>query len=129
MMRSGTATLLDRCWQLVLDCLDTEQAPFSKGTFVAFRKRLIDAQMDRRLIERTIELASHTQDFGSRAFRITFPGLLTHGLPPLGSVDAAPTLHQRIRAQRASSSCRFLPATPPVSFPLLLACVWSTILG
>ena len=63
------ATLMDRRWQLVLDCLDTEQAPFSKGTFVAFRKRLIDAQMDRRLIERTIELARHTQEFGSRALR------------------------------------------------------------
>ncbi|MBO0783573.1 MAG: transposase [Ktedonobacteraceae bacterium] len=56
------ATLMDRRWQLVLDCLDTEQAPFSKGTFVAFRKRLIDAQMDRRLIERTIELASQSQE-------------------------------------------------------------------
>lgn len=63
------ATLMDRRWQLVLDCLDTEQAPFSKGTFVAFRKRLIDAQMDRRLIERTIALASHTQEFGARALR------------------------------------------------------------
>ena len=60
---------MDRRWQLVLDCLDTEQAPFSKGTFVAFRKRLIDTQMDRRLIERTIEQALHTQEFGSRALR------------------------------------------------------------
>jgi transposase len=63
------ATLMDRRWQLVLDCLDTEQAPFSKGTLVAFRKRLIDAQMDRRLIERTIEVASQRQEFGSRALR------------------------------------------------------------
>src|SRR5215470_3627532 len=63
------ATLMDRRWQLVLDCLDTDQAPFSKGTFVAFRKRLIDAQMDRRLIERTIELANHIQEFGARALR------------------------------------------------------------
>jgi hypothetical protein len=46
------ATQMDRRWQLVLDCLDTEQAPFGKGTLVAFRKRLIEAQMDRRLIER-----------------------------------------------------------------------------
>ncbi len=60
---------MDRRWQLVLDCLDTEQAPFSKGTFVAFRKHLIDSQMDRRLIERTIEVASQTQKFGSRALR------------------------------------------------------------
>ena len=41
------ATLMDRRWQLVLDCLDTKQAPFGKGTLVAFRKRLIEAQMDR----------------------------------------------------------------------------------
>src|SRR2546430_13891862 len=63
------ATLMDRRWQLVLDCLDTEQAPFSKGTLVAFRKLLIEAHLDRRLIERTIELASQSQGFGPRALR------------------------------------------------------------
>ncbi len=63
------ATVMDRRWQLVLDCLDTEQAPFSKGTLVAFRKLLIEAHLDRRLIERTVELASHSQAFGSRALR------------------------------------------------------------
>jgi Transposase DDE domain/Transposase domain (DUF772) len=63
------ATLMDRRWQLVLDCLDTDQAPFSKGTLVAFRQRLIEAQMDRRLIERTIEVASQSQSFGPRALR------------------------------------------------------------
>src|SRR6185312_3837901 len=63
------ATLMDRRWQLVLDCLDTEQAPFSKGTLVAFRKRLIETHIDRRLIERTIEMASHSQEFGPRALR------------------------------------------------------------
>ncbi len=63
------ATVLDRRWQLVLDCVDTEEAPFSKGTLVAFRQRLIEGQMDRRLIERTIELASQSRGFGSRALR------------------------------------------------------------
>ena len=63
------ATLMDQRWQLVLDCLDTEQAPFSKGTLVAFRKRLIETHMDRRLIERTIKMASHTQEFGARTLR------------------------------------------------------------
>ena len=63
------ATLMDRRWQLVLDCLDTDQPPFSKGTLVTFRKRLINVQMDRRLIERTIELANHTQEFGSQSLR------------------------------------------------------------
>src|SRR3712207_928112 len=31
------ATTMDRRWQLVLDCLDTETPPFSKGTLVTFR--------------------------------------------------------------------------------------------
>src|SRR5258708_28162006 len=63
------ATLMDRRWQLVLDCLDTDQAPFSKGTLLAFRQRLIGAQMDRRRIERTIEVASQSQAFGPRPLR------------------------------------------------------------
>jgi len=36
------ATVMDRRWQLVLDCIDTQEAPFSKGTLVAFRQRLIN---------------------------------------------------------------------------------------
>lgn len=63
------ATLMDRRWQLVLNCLDADQAPFSKGTLVGFRQRLISAQMDRRLIERSIEVASQSDAFGARALR------------------------------------------------------------
>ncbi len=36
------ATTMDRRWQLVLDCLDASRPPFSKGTLVAFRRRLIE---------------------------------------------------------------------------------------
>src|SRR6266567_5196657 len=63
------ATTMDRRWQLVLDCLDCTEPPWSRGTLVAFRKRLIDAQMDRRLIERTIEVAATIGAFGSRPLR------------------------------------------------------------
>jgi hypothetical protein len=63
------ATVMDRRWQLVMDCVDTEEAPFSKGTLVAFRKLLIEGQMDRRLIERTIEIANQSQAFGPRPLR------------------------------------------------------------
>jgi Transposase domain (DUF772) len=63
------ATVMDRRWQLVMDCVDTEEAPFSKGTVVAFRKLLIEGQMDRRLIERTIEIATQCQAFGPRPLR------------------------------------------------------------
>src|SRR5436305_2989206 len=63
------ATVMDRRWQLVLDCLDAEHAPFSKGTLVTFRERLIAHDLDRRLIERTIELAAQTKEVGSRQLR------------------------------------------------------------
>ena len=55
------ATLMDRRWQLVLHCLDTPTAPFSKGTLVGFRARLIAHDLDRRLIERTVELAERLE--------------------------------------------------------------------
>jgi hypothetical protein len=57
---SRTAILLR-----MLECA----GPFSKGTLVAFRKGFIEALMDRRLIERTIEIAIQSQDFGPRALR------------------------------------------------------------
>ena len=63
------ATIMDRRWQLVLDCMDAEHAPFSKGTLVGFRSRLIRKDLDRRLIERTVELAARTGGFGARALR------------------------------------------------------------
>ena len=63
------ATTMDRRWQLVLDCLDAEEPPFSKGTLIGFRNRLIESQMDRRLIERTIEVARETGAFGSGPLR------------------------------------------------------------
>ena len=63
------ATVMDRRWQLVLDCLDEQTAPFAKGTLVGFRSRLIAADLDRRLIERTIQIAQVSKGFGPRALR------------------------------------------------------------
>jgi len=63
------ATVMDRRWQLVLDCLDCETPPFSKGTLVGFRRRLIAHQLDRRLIERTVDLAGQRKVFGAQQLR------------------------------------------------------------
>jgi len=48
--------VMDRRWQLVLDCLDVEEPPFSQGTLQAFRERMVEHGMDRILLERTVAL-------------------------------------------------------------------------
>ena len=66
---------MDWRWQLVLDCLDCEHPPFSRGTLVSFRQRLLEKGLDRRRrhyvwrIERTVELAQSTKAFGPRQLR------------------------------------------------------------
>ncbi len=57
------ATVLDLRWQLVLGCLGTTEPPFSQGTLQGFRERLIAHDMDRRLLERTVEPAKRTKEF------------------------------------------------------------------
>src|SRR5438874_9286243 len=63
------ALVMDRRWQLVLDCLDCARAPFAKGTLVAFRERLLAHDLDRRLVERTVRVAREQGGFGDRALR------------------------------------------------------------
>jgi len=64
------ATVMDRRWQLVLDCLDCAEPPFSKATLSAFRQRLLARDFDRRLVERTLEVARAHQGFSPRALRV-----------------------------------------------------------
>ena len=64
------ATTMDRRWQLVLDCLDCPEPPFSKATLLAFRQRLIAHDFDRRLIERTLQVAQASGAFSPKALRV-----------------------------------------------------------
>ena len=56
-------TVVDLRWQMVLDRLGWEEPAFSQGTLFEFRERLIRTDMDRRLLERTIEVAQRTKAF------------------------------------------------------------------
>lgn len=56
-------TVVDARWQMVLDCLGAEAPLVSQGSLPAFRARLIQAGLDRRLLERTVELAKQTKEF------------------------------------------------------------------
>jgi hypothetical protein len=55
----------DRCWRMVLGTLeeDEDEPAFSQGGLQQFRERLIGSEMDRRLLERTVELAKRTKGF------------------------------------------------------------------
>ena len=56
-------TIVDARWQMVLDCLGAEEPLFSQGALQRFRERLIASDMDRRLLERTREVAKTTEEF------------------------------------------------------------------
>jgi hypothetical protein len=56
-------TVVDLRWQMVLDCLGATKPAFSQGALSNFRERLIAHDMDRRLLERTADLARRTDAF------------------------------------------------------------------
>jgi hypothetical protein len=56
-------SVMDLRWQMVLGCLGATEPPFSQGALQGFRERLIAHDMDRRLLERTVELAKRTKEF------------------------------------------------------------------
>jgi len=62
-------TVMDKRWQMVLDCLGAEQPPFSQGTLCNFRMRLIAHNLDKTLLDRTVALAETTGGFGARQLR------------------------------------------------------------
>lgn len=64
-------TVVDLRWQMVLDCLGATEPAFSQGALYDFRYRLIKHEMDRRLLERTRELAIRTGAFDGRKLPTT----------------------------------------------------------
>jgi len=60
------ATVIDLRWQMVLDRLGETAPAFSQGALFDFRERLIAHDMDRRLLERTAELARSSKGFDAR---------------------------------------------------------------
>jgi hypothetical protein len=49
-------SVVDLRWQMVLGCLGADTPPFSQGALQVFRERLIEHEMDRALLERTVML-------------------------------------------------------------------------
>jgi hypothetical protein len=49
-------SVVDLRWQMCLDCMGTETAPFSQGSLQNFRDRMVAHDVDRVLLERTVAL-------------------------------------------------------------------------
>jgi hypothetical protein len=62
-------TVFDLRVQMVLDCLGSSEQAFSQGALSDFRHRLMRTQMDRRLLEKTVEVAQHQREFDARALK------------------------------------------------------------
>ncbi len=62
--------MFDKRWQMALNCLGNEGAPFSQGTLCDFRHRLIKHNMDITLLEHTVHIAKEFGGFGSKQLRI-----------------------------------------------------------
>ncbi|RMH21475.1 MAG: IS1182 family transposase [Gemmatimonadetes bacterium] len=62
--------MFDRRWQMVLGCIGTETPPFSQGSLVDFRRRLMENGLHHRLVERSVELAKATGGFGYKNLRV-----------------------------------------------------------
>lgn len=59
-------TVVDLRWQMVLGRLGESEPAFSQGAFREFRERIIAADLDLRLLERTCELARESGAFDPR---------------------------------------------------------------
>jgi hypothetical protein len=89
--------LVDLRWQMVLDCLGAEMPAFSQGAFQSFRERMIAHDMDRRLLERTADLARKTRGFDPKK------------LPKPSAQRSIPALLWELAASKTASICWLMP--------------------
>lgn len=92
-------TVVDLRWQLVLDRLGASEPAFSQGALSGFRARLIRHDMDRRLLERTVALASSTKAFDAKKLPKTLR-LAIDSMPLEGAGRVEDTLNLLAHAAR-----------------------------
>jgi Transposase DDE domain/Transposase domain (DUF772) len=106
-------TVVDARWQMVLDVLGADEPAFSQGTLPAFRERLIRHEMDRRLLERTVELAKTTEIFDWKKLPKTLRlAVDSRPLEGAGRVEDTINLlgHATLKLLRAAATRLSLPA-------------------
>lgn len=89
----------DARWQMVLGVLGEAEVPFSQGALSAFRERLIKHDMDRRLLERTVDFARRSKGFDSKKLPKTLR-LAVDSRPLIGAGRVEDTVNLLGRAAR-----------------------------
>ena len=98
------ATILDLRWQMVLDCLGATKPAFSQGALFDSRERLIAHDMDRRLLERTAELARSSKGFDAKKLPKTLR-VAVDSNPLEGAGRVEDTINLIARAARKAAKC------------------------
>lgn len=129
------ACKFDLRWQMILDCLGDEKAPFSQGTLQNFRERLIAHNLDKFLIDRSVAIAKETGAFGAANLRLALDssplwgaGRVEDSFNLLGRAlrEAVAALAQLKECDEATVCEKFgLPKLTERSIKALLDCDWS----
>ena len=96
--------VMDLRWQMVLGCLGATEPPFSQGTLQSFRERLIAHDMDRRLLERTVELAKRTKEFDWKKLPKTLRVAIDSARSKAPAASRTPSTCSRMPRARWSSA-------------------------
>lgn len=71
--------VMERRWQMVLDCAGADEPPFSQATVFRFRQRMIEHGLDKVLFDKTVALAKKTGAFGAAKLRAAFDACPLYG--------------------------------------------------
>ena len=113
--------VMDRRWQMVLDCLDVDEAPFAQGTLQAFRERMVEYEMDRILLERTVALVRDgvaTTAEGKQLSKAVRVAIDSRSRPLVGAGRVEDTINLLGHAARNNArvgSMRRRPSVAPVA--------------
>src|SRR5207247_1972175 len=71
--------VVERRWQMVLDCAGVDEPPFTQSTVYRFRQRMIEHGLDKVLFDKTVALAKKTGAFGAAKLRAAFDACPLYG--------------------------------------------------
>jgi hypothetical protein len=60
----------DQRWKLVLGTIGNERSPFGQGSLVRFRIKAIEHDLDKKLVDRTVELAKRTKQYSWKHLKV-----------------------------------------------------------